>query len=144
MLISVAFSVVIVPLAGRLCDIHTGPGIPIAAFLFRCFVLFLFYNLSSPNDYISYAICTLVVVASIVEQISVDTMFAKNLAKGTRGLLNGVYSFMGLLGILVYSFVAGWCFDNLGPASPFVIIGILDLGFAITLIVLYKRGVFDK
>lgn len=67
MLISVAFSVVIVPLAGRLCDIHTGPAIPIAAFLFRCFILFLFYNLTSPNDYLSYGVSTLVVVASIVE-----------------------------------------------------------------------------
>ena len=71
-------------------------------------------------------------------------MFAKNLAKGTRGLLNGVYSFMGLLGILVYSLVAGWSFDNLGPASPFVIIGILDLCFALLLIILYIKGVFDQ
>jgi len=70
-------------------------------------------------------------------------MFAKNLAKGTRGLLNGVYSFMGLLGILVYSLIAGWSFDNLGPASPFVIIGFLDLSFAIILIILYKKGVWQ-
>jgi len=70
-------------------------------------------------------------------------MFAKNLAKGTRGLLNGVYSFMGLLGILVYSLVAGWSFDNVGASSPFVIIGGLDLSFALFLIILYFKGVFE-
>ena len=59
-----------------------------------------------------------------------DSIFAKNLPKETRGILNGFYSFLGQLGILIYSFLAGWSFDALGPKSPFAIIGIIDILFA--------------
>ena len=74
------------------------------------------------------------IMGSIVEQISVDSIFSKNLAKETRGLLNGVYSFSGQLGILMYSLAAGYFFDKVGPKSPFVIIGLLDFFFAIVCI----------
>lgn len=71
------------------------------------------------------------VVATIAEQISCDSIFMKNLNKETRGILSGVYSFVGQIGILVFSLVGGWIFDNLGSKSPFVAIGCLDLGFSV-------------
>ena len=55
----------------------------------------------------------------------------KNLNKETRGILSGAYSFAGQVGILIFSLIGGWMFDNLGPKSPFVAIGILDSSFTI-------------
>ena len=69
------------------------------------------------------------VVATITEQISCDSIFMKNLNKETRGILSGAYSFVGQIGILLFSLVGGWMFDNLGSKSPFVAIGFLDFGF---------------
>jgi hypothetical protein len=37
----------------------------------------------------------LMITATIIESISVDTIFAKNLPKETRAILNGAYSFAG-------------------------------------------------
>lgn len=71
------------------------------------------------------------VITTIAEQISCDSIFMKNLNKETRGILSGAYSFVGQIGILFFSLVGGWMFDNLGSKSPFVAIGCLDLGFAV-------------
>jgi len=38
------------------------------------------------------------------------------------------------LGILVFSLAGGWLFDKIGPNSPFILVGILDLCFALTAI----------
>ena len=71
------------------------------------------------------------VVATVTESVCCDSIFMKNLNKETRGILNGAYSFAGQIGILVFSLVGGWMFDNMGPKSPFIAIGFLDLGFTI-------------
>ncbi len=71
------------------------------------------------------------VVASIVNNISTDTIYYKNLQKETRGILNGAYSFAGQLGILLYSLLAGYLFDLIGPKSPFVLLGIMDFSFVL-------------
>jgi hypothetical protein len=55
------------------------------------------------------------IIATIIENISVDTIFNKNLPKETRALLNGVYSMAGQLGILLYSKYGGVLFDMYGP-----------------------------
>jgi|TARA_B110000305_G_C18821088_1_gene351397 MFS family permease len=70
------------------------------------------------------------VIATIIENISVDSIFNKNLPKESRGALNGLFSFSGQSGILIYSIIGGWMFDNIGRFSPFVIIGICDFSFA--------------
>lgn len=86
----------------------------------------------------------MMIVGTIIENISVDTIFAKNLPKETRAILNGAYSFSGQVGILIYSFVSGWLFDNYGPTSPFVLVGILDVLFAIAIIIASEfYGLFD-
>ena len=63
--------------------------------------------------------------------------------KETRGLLNGIYSFAGQLGTLIFSLVAGYLFDNVGPKFPFYLVGILDLIFAIFIIIMTQFGLFN-
>lgn len=71
------------------------------------------------------------VIASIVNNISTDTIYYKNLQKETRGILNGAYSFAGQFGILLYSLLAGYLFDFIGPKSPFILLGIMDFAFVL-------------
>ena len=84
------------------------------------------------------------IIATIVESISVDTIFQQNLAKETRAILNGCYSFAGQIGILTYSLVAGYLFDKVGPKSPFALIGLLDTVYALIIITAATCGVFEK
>mmetsp|Transcript_8687 Transcript_8687/g.14736 ORF Transcript_8687/g.14736 Transcript_8687/m.14736 type:complete len:86 (-) Transcript_8687:36-293(-) len=84
------------------------------------------------------------IIATITENISVDTLFLKNLPKETRALLNGIYSFSGQLGILIYSIVSGYIFDKIGPKSPFILIGILDLVFASMITICSVKGMFKN
>jgi len=46
------------------------------------------------------------------------------------------------MGILFYSFSAGWLFDNFGPKSPFILIGFLDVSYALGIIVATNYGIF--
>lgn len=47
-----------------------------------------------------------------------------------RGSALGIFYFSGTLGVVVMSVVAGFLFDRIGYAAPFVLIGMLNLGFA--------------
>jgi len=83
------------------------------------------------------------IIASLMENISVDTIFNKSLPKETRGLLNGAYSFCGQLGILIFSISGGWLFDNAGPKSPFYLIGTLDFAFGLFVVIYSYLGLFN-
>ena len=130
MLISVALSSLMFPIVGKLCDMYPAKYIAPFAFLFRCLSTVMFYHLTAPNSVYAYAVCVLMIIGTIIENISIDTIFTKNLPKETRGIFNGLQSFSGQLGVLIYSLIAGWIFDNIGPYSPFVLIGVFDLLFA--------------
>lgn len=98
----------------------------------------MFWLLDRPDTGYAYAVCVMMIIGTIIENISIDSIFNKNLPKETRGVLNGVYSFAGQLGILIYSFLGGWMFDHIGPTSPFTLIGVLDFAFAMLVIAKYN------
>jgi predicted MFS family arabinose efflux permease len=54
--------------------------------------------------------------------------------------MNGAYTLAGLIGILLYSGLGGWMFDQIGPKSPFVLIGVFDLMFAIGCVVWARKN----
>ena len=142
--ISVIVSAFVFPFVGTICDLYS-PRITIpVAFFSRAVTTFFFQTVKEPNSKHALVAAILMIIATIVENISVDTIFAQNLPKETRAILNGVYSFFGQVGILIFSLIAGWLFDNVGPKSPFVLIGILDLLYALLVIVFALCGLFDK
>ena len=130
MLISVAFSTILFPLIGYICDSMDPARIVPGAFLMRCASTCMFCMLDRPDTFEAYLVCVLMIMATIIENSSVDSIFNKNLPKESRGALNGLFSFAGQSGILIYSLIGGWMFDNIGRFSPFVIIGICDFCFA--------------
>lgn len=95
MVISVLISAFVLPVVGRFCDNYS-PKITIPfAFFFRALTTISFHFVDNPSSMGSFAICIAMIIATIVENISVDAIFNKNLPKETRGLLNGTYSMAG-------------------------------------------------
>ena len=131
MLISVGFSTILFPFIGYICDKMDPAKIVPGAFLMRCASTCMFCMLDRPDTFEAYLVCVLMIIATIIENISVDSIFNKNLPKESRGALNGLFSFAGQSGILFYSIIGGWMFDKIGRFSPFVVIGICDFSFAI-------------
>ena len=129
MVASAFICVFVLPGIGKLCDTVDPRKIMPLAFLARCWTTYMFWLLEKPDSFECFVVCVAMVVATITEQISCDSIFMKNLNKETRGILSGAYSFVGQIGILLFSLVGGWMFDNLGSKSPFVAIGFLDFGF---------------
>lgn len=142
MVASALICVFVLPVLGKLCDIVDPRKIMPIAFLARCCTTYFFWLLEHPASTQTFVVCVSMVVATIAEQISCDSIFMKNLNKETRGILSGAYSFVGQVGILVFSLIGGWMFDNLGSKAPFVAIGFLDSGFAMVFcaFVLGQRG----
>ena len=58
-------------------------------------------------------------------------------------MLNGAYSFCGQFGIMIFSLLCGYLFDNIGPYSPFILMGILDFTFAFVVLILSYYGLFN-
>jgi Major Facilitator Superfamily. len=137
MVISAGLSAAVFPIFGKICDSFNPKNIMPVAFIIRCGCCFFFYMLEAPNTYGSLCVCASLVLASVAETITCDTIFYKPLAKETRGILCGAYSLMGQFGVLVFSLIAGWLYDTYGPKSPFVFLGYLD--FTFVLIVTYSR-----
>jgi len=59
-----------------------------------------------------------------------------------RGSALGIFYFCGTLGVVVMSFVSGLLFDKVGYSAPFVMVGALNLVFALLAValVLRRRG----
>jgi len=142
MVIATLISAFVLPMVGNACD-TLSPKLTIPfAFLFRALTTYFFAHIDNPASYGSLIICISMIIATIVENISVDTIFNKNLPKETRGLLNGAYSIAGQLGILIYSKYGGYLFDNYGSKTPFYLVGILDFTFATGVLFFSRFGLF--
>ena len=73
----------------------------------------------------------LIIVASAVQFISVEVLYLRSLPNDIRGVMIGLSNFFGLLGQTIFSVVAGYMFDEVGPASPFNTVALCDFGIAI-------------
>jgi MFS-type transporter involved in bile tolerance (Atg22 family) len=75
MVISVLLSAVVLPFVGKACD-YFSPKITIpVAFMFRSATAYFFAKLKHPDTYEAFLVCILMIMASIIENISVETIF---------------------------------------------------------------------
>lgn len=88
-------SAFIFPFIGTACDYYSPATMIPFSFFFRSMICYLFSFIDDPQSKVSFTICIFMIIATIIENISVDTVFAKNVPKETRGILNGLYSFAG-------------------------------------------------
>ena len=84
------------------------------------------------------------VLGTLMENISIDNTFTKNIPKDVRGTMFSVYTFCGNLGILFFSKSAGYLFKEVGPKAPFTVVISMDILFALVVIVLRLTGKLDK
>jgi MFS family permease len=95
MVVSAGLAAIVFPIFGKLCDSFDPRHIMPVAFIIRCFGSVLFFYLEAPNTMAALCVCSLLVIASVGETITIDTIFYKRLAKETRGVLCGAYSWAG-------------------------------------------------
>lgn len=131
MIISVLIASIVLPILGRYID--ASPAIKLVpwAFLGRCLCTYFFTTLTQPDSVYAYTICVLIIVTTILESNLVDSIFAKNVNKATRGMLFGLQMFLCNWFMLIYSFSAGYLVDHQGPRAPFILIGAVDFAFAL-------------
>ena len=123
---------VVIPTVGTICDkIHPTTIVP-WAFVSQCIMIYLFNFIKDPNSLYSYSVITLLVVATIFEQLSCDSIFNKNLPQETRGMFNGLYSICNCIFIFIYTIGSGIAIDTYNTTkAPFFILGGLNILFVL-------------
>lgn len=85
------------------------------------------------SDVFSVAMFVVVAVIGITESALIvcgQTMLGAEAPPELRGSAMGVFYFTGTLGVVIMSAVSGLLFDRIGYSAPFVMIGLLNLVFA--------------
>ena len=75
-----------------------------------------------------------------MENISIEALFFKGIPADIRGTMLGLFWFCASLGLLSFTIIGGYLFDEIGPASPFAFLLILDCTFLILVVLLGLCG----
>ena len=65
-------------------------------------------------------------IGQISAVLGAQTLITKAAPAAERGAVIGMFNFCGAVGILIIGAVGGWAFDHVGPAAPFLIVGVLN------------------
>ena len=68
-------------------------------------------------------------------------MIMRNAEREIRGTIYGTSMAFGYIGQFTFCLVGGFLFDYVSPYAPFVFVGLVDLGFAITAVILTRKGI---
>ncbi len=68
---------------------------------------------------------------SVFAATCIESLYAKNLPKDIRGVMNGLQSFAGALGGLWFTKLGGYAYDIYGPRSPFLLVAVVNLLFVV-------------
>lgn len=131
MIVSVVLGLLVVPIAGRLADKYNPQFILPIAFLVRFASIVMFMFINNPKTYYAFGVSVFVVVGTAMENITVDCLLLRNADTEIRGVILGVGTAFGYIGMLIFSIVGGILFDRVGPYSPFYFVGALDAAFFI-------------
>ena len=129
-----------IPIFGFLADKADVRVLIPATFLVRGLIALSFRFISNPNDFHSYALCILMVVVSIIQFISVEVIFLRNMEGHIRGTLSGMAFFFGSFGTTTFSLVGGIVFDKIGPWAPFMVVGGADMVVLVISLIFILRG----
>ena len=78
-----------------------------------------------------FLVVALIGIAESALIVCGQAMLGEEAPPALRGSAMGIFYFTGTLGVVITSAVSGLLFDRLGYSAPFVLIGLLNLGFAI-------------
>jgi MFS family permease len=144
MIVSVVLGLLIVPIAGKLADKYNPQVIlPIAFFVRFCSIV-MFMFIDNPKTYYAFGVSVFVVVGTAMENVTVDCLLLRNADKEIRGVIFGVGTACGYVGMLIFSIVGGILFDRIGPYTPFLLVGCLDATFFVFSVLLACCGVIKN
>lgn len=98
MMVSVVLGVLLVPLVGKLADTADPRCILPTAFIARAFAVAMFCFIKSPATFYSYAVSILLVLGTVLENVTVDVILLRNADKQIRGVIYGFAIACGYLG----------------------------------------------
>ena len=113
------------------------------SFALRGTAIIGFMYLERPDTWATYMICSVMFVGSLFENTTLDGLFNKNMPKDIRATLNSAYNFFGNVGLLIFTKLGGYLYDNVGPSVPFLVVAACDFAFVILIIVLRMCGKFN-
>ena len=141
MIVSVIVGMLGMPICGIFCD-RVSPTIMIPiAFFSRFVAMVLFLFVSDPTNFYSYLIAILMIFGTSFEQIANDSMIMRNAEREIRGTIYGTSMAFGYVGQFTFCLVGGFLFDYVSPYAPFAFVALVDLSFAISAIVLARKGI---
>jgi hypothetical protein len=144
MIVSVCFGILFVPLMAKVADSCNPQWVLPIAFYARAASFAAFYFIVSPSGYYSYGVSVLLVLFSGMENIANDSILLRSADKEIRGVIYGVANACGFLGMLAFSICGGYLFDSISPYAPFMLVGALDLFFAVIATLLSCCGIIKN
>lgn len=102
-MISMVLTAICLPLIGHLADKTPSRIIIPIAFGVRCIAAMSFTLLKLPDTFFAFVSCSLLILATVVENVSVEVLFMRGMPGDVRGAMNGVFHFFGQLGILFFT-----------------------------------------
>jgi len=138
-IVAVLATLLIVVPAGKMADRLTARMLIPFAFTLTSVALVLFQFLPPLSRYASstasivplVAIVSLIMTGSVFAATCIESLYAKNLPKDIRGVMNGLQSFAGALGGLWFTKLGGYVYDVYGPRSPFLLVAMVNIVFVV-------------
>jgi MFS-type transporter involved in bile tolerance (Atg22 family) len=94
-MISMILTGVLLPLIGQLADKTPSRIIIPIAFFVRGVAAFAFLRIETPDTFLAYGSCSLLILATTVENVSVEVLFMRGMPGDVRGAMNGCLHFFG-------------------------------------------------
>lgn len=86
-----------------------------------------------------YLIIILVGLAEAAQSVSANALLGEEAPENLRGTICGLFTFLGTATAMAIGLLAGFLFDRMGPAAPFVLEGLLCFGFCLAALALMAR-----
>jgi MFS family permease len=127
------------PIAGLLTDkLNRINALMVAAFIgFITYCSSIF--ITNPLGSGMFLVVNLFSVAQVFGIITSQVLVSQQAPKEIRGSVIGVFGLFGSVCQIIMGIVGGYLFRHVSPASPFVVVGLMNLALFVAAIILKKR-----
>lgn len=140
MMCSVIFGIIVTPIVGVAVDRVSPKKIIPFSFAVRAASIVCFMFVEDPSGWYSYLCAVFMVTGTACEQITIDAIILRSAEREIRGVIYGFTNACVQVGTFLFTLGGGFLYDYVGPKSPFVVIGVLDFTFAVTVVFLACAG----
>jgi len=115
-----------IPFLGPLLDrVNRVTGLLVCVFLATCGYLGTVF-VDDPTARAAIPVFVLLGIGQVSMFLGSATLIGQEAPEANRGSVVGVFNTCGAIGILVASAIGGRLFDSVGPAGPFVLVGVFN------------------